>query len=199
MANLHLIHYGPGPTSVTVDVVQQLRPFLTANFEVDELDLVKTPPVLFDQQSMAAYVKRNYQGQELTTVEAASLATPDDFAARVLNADFLVMVLPMYNFSVPAAVKAWIDNTVQAKRLFQYTEYGPIGLSHLQTAIIIPVTGSTPGGTAKDFLTPYMEFMLKFIGAKEVIFKGIYGTKFLGPATADKVSEVVNEVKHLLR
>lgn len=198
MKNLLLVHYGPGPTSVTKKIVTDLKPFLKENFKVAELDLVKTHPIIFTEESMGAYVKRNYHGHELTPQESKHLEIPDMFAEQVLKADLLVMVFPMYNFQVPAVIKGWIDNIAQAKKVFKYTEYGPIGLAPIQKAFVVPVTGSTPSNSAKDFLTPYMEFILKFIGVKEVQFEGIHGTKFLGDMADLKIQETVQSLEKSL-
>lgn len=198
MQKLLLVHYGPGPSSVTDKIVAKLAPELKQKFELDELDLTQDVPVLFSKEGMHAYVKRNYHGEELESSEAVVLDTADKLTDRLLAADLLVMVFPMYNFNVPATVKAWIDNVTQPKKLFKYTEYGPVGLSKITKAIVIPISGSTPAGSAKDFLTPYMDFILKFIGVKEVSFQGIYGTKFMGEAVEEKINEVVATVKSSL-
>lgn len=198
MKNLLLVHYGPGPTSITKKIVADLNPFLTENFNLEELDLVKTHPIIFTEESMHAYVKRNYHGQELTDEESKHLTIPDNFANQVLKTDLLVMIFPMYNFQVPAVIKGWIDNVAQAKKVFKYTEYGPIGLSNIQKGFVVQVTGSTPSNSAKDFLTPYMDFILKFIGVKEVKFEGIHGTKFLGEMADLKVQETTANLKKSL-
>jgi FMN-dependent NADH-azoreductase len=198
MKKLHLIHYGPGPTSVSEQISKKLLPKLSENFKVDELNLIKTQPAFFDKQSMEAYVHRNYLGNDLPVHLSESLLDTDQFTDRLLAAEILVMIFPMYNFAIPGIIKTWLDNVLQAKKLFQYTEYGPIGLSKIQKAIVIPVTGSTPANSAKDFLTPYMEFILKFIGVKEVEFKGIYGTKFLGESVKEKIDEVVEQAVQAL-
>lgn len=192
MKKLHLIHYGPGPTSVSEQVTKALLPKLVENFEVDELNLITSQPAFFDKQSMEAYVHRNYLGNDLPVHLSESLLDADQFTDRVLAAEILVMIFPMYNFAIPGIIKTWLDNILQAKKLFQYTEYGPVGLAKIEKAIVVPVTGSTPANSAKDFLTPYMEFILKFIGVKQVDFKGIYGTKFLGESVKEKIDEVVD-------
>ena len=52
----------------------------------------------------------------------------DVLVEELLSADELVLVAPIYNFGVPAALKAWIDQVVRAGRTFRFTATGPVGL-----------------------------------------------------------------------
>lgn len=198
MQNLLLVHYGPGPTSVTAKVTEKIRPIIQEKYNLIETDLLIDKPEFFTKESMGAYVSRNYMSKDVSETQEKTLEVADKFAKQVLESDVLVMVFPMYNFAIPGAVKTWIDNVCQAKTMFKYSEYGPEGLSKIQKAIIIPVTGSTPQNASNDFITPYMNYILKFIGVKEIIFKGIYGTKFFLDAIDQRVDEVVKEVEEVL-
>lgn len=195
MKNLLFIHYGPGPESVSGKFVEKICPIIKQKYSVEEVDLLKDQPIFFDKLSMSAYIKRNYKGIDLTEEETKSLVMPDKLTDQVIKADLLLIVFPMYNFSIPGIVKTWIDNVAQAKKLFKYTEYGPTPLSKMEKAIVIPITGSTPEKSSKDFITPYMDFILKFIGAEKVIFKGIHGTKFLGESVEKRLEEIIKDVE----
>ena len=76
--------------------------------------------------------------------------------------------LPIYNFGVPAAVKAWVDLIARARRTFKYTENGPEGLLTGKTAYIVVASGGTSVGTDIDFATDYMKFALGFVGIRDV-------------------------------
>lgn len=195
MKKLLFIHYGPGPESVSGRFVEKIRPIISEKYKVEELDLLKEQPIFFDKLSMSAYIKRNYKGIDLTEEETKSLSIPDKLTQQVIDADIILIVFPMYNFSIPGVVKTWIDNVAQAKKLFRYTEYGPTPLTRIEKAIVIPVTGSTPEKSSKDFITPYMDFILKFIGAEKVVFKGIHGTKFLGESVEQRLEEIIKDVE----
>lgn len=193
------VHYGPGDPSLTTQIVESIRPVLQEKSELIEVDLANEIPPIFDPVMMQAYVKRNYKGQDITEEELQSLLQMDKLADQVLEADKLIMVFPTYNFNVPAAIKAWIDSIAQAKKLFRYGEYGPEGLANIENAMVINVTGSTPQNSKRDFVTPYMEVFLKFIGVKQVKFEGIYGSKFLDREShVEKISIIKQSVSSFL-
>jgi FMN-dependent NADH-azoreductase len=79
-----------------------------------------------------------------------------------------VIGVPVYNFGVPAALKAWIDLVARAGVTFKYTETGPVGLLNDKRAILAVATGGTPVGSDIDFATGYMKHVLGFIGIHNV-------------------------------
>ena len=83
-------------------------------------------------------------------------------------ADTLVIGVPIYNFGVPAALKAWIDQVARAKRTFKYTSEGPVGLLEGKTAWLVIASGGTASGSEIDFATNYMRHVLGFIGITDV-------------------------------
>lgn len=65
---------------------------------------------------------------ERTESQKQTLAQSDQLVEELETADTIIIGLPIYNFGVPAAVKAWIDLIARARRTFKYTETGPEGL-----------------------------------------------------------------------
>lgn len=100
--------------------------------------------------------------------DRAVLAASDELVDELLAADELVLVAPVYNFGVPAAMKAWIDQVVRAGRTFQFTADGPIGLVTAQRAWIVTASGGTPIGSEIDFNTTYLRAILGFLGIADV-------------------------------
>ncbi len=80
--------------------------------EIAELDLLKNPAPIFDEESMQAYYKRNYGGQKLDEKEAKLLAKNDALISQLKAADLLVLAFPMHNFGMPAAMKAYLDAVI---------------------------------------------------------------------------------------
>ena len=105
---------------------------------------------------------------ERTDAQKETLALSDALVAELTAADTLVIGLPIYNFGVPAALKAWIDLVARAGITFQYTSDGPKGLLNGKRAIIAVASGGTPVDSAIDFATPYLRHALGFIGIEEV-------------------------------
>ncbi|MFC3653817.1 FMN-dependent NADH-azoreductase [Dyella humi] len=93
----------------------------------------------------------------------------DEFQA----ADVIVIGAPMYNFSIPSQLKAWIDRVVVAGQTFRYTENGPQGLAGGKRVIVASSRGGvyTSGPAASfDFQENYLRAVLGFIGVTNVEF-----------------------------
>lgn len=102
--------------------------------------------------------------------QTEALALSDTLIEEVLAADTLVIGAPVYNFAVPAALKAWIDQVCRAGRTFRYTEAGPEGLLTGKRAIIVMASGGTKIGSEIDFASGYLRHVLGFIGITDVAF-----------------------------
>jgi len=100
---------------------------------------------------------------------ARSLALEELFAA-----DVIVIGAPMYNFSVPSQLKAWIDHIVAVGQTFKYTETGPVGLLENKKVYLVSGRGGVYSGTptndnpSLDFQERYLETVLGFIGLKDI-------------------------------
>ena len=103
-----------------------------------------------------------------TEAQRAQMALSDDLVAELKAADILVIGLPIYNFSVPATLKAWIDMVARVGVTFRYTEAGPEGLLTGKRAILAVTSGGTPVGSEIDFATGYLRHVLGFIGITDI-------------------------------
>lgn len=97
-----------------------------------------------------------------------ALAFSDQLVAELQAADAIVIGTPIYNFGVPAVLKAWVDLIARAGLTFQYTENGPMGLLKGKKAYIVVASGGVPVGSPMDFATPYLEQALAFVGIDDV-------------------------------
>ncbi|MEM6826873.1 MAG: NAD(P)H-dependent oxidoreductase [Pseudomonadota bacterium] len=103
------------------------------------------------------------------TPEQAELAAiADTLIAELQAADTIVFSTPIYNFGVPAVVKAWADLVARAGTTFKYTESGPVGLLEGKKAYIAAASGGTPIGADFDFMSSWLRFFLGFLGIKDV-------------------------------
>jgi FMN-dependent NADH-azoreductase len=105
---------------------------------------------------------------ERTDAQKNALALSDTLIAEINDADTLVIGLPIYNFGVPAALKAWIDQIARVGITFSYSENGPVGLLKNKRAIILLASGGTKMGSDIDFASEYMKHILGFIGITDV-------------------------------
>ena len=117
------------------------------------------------------WIKANFTDvAERTEEQNKCLETSDILVDELNSADQIVIGLPIYNFGVPAAFKAWIDQIVRSKLTFRYGDNGPVGLVNNKKVYIIIVSGGTKLGTEIDFITNYLRHILGFIGISDVSF-----------------------------
>jgi FMN-dependent NADH-azoreductase len=103
-----------------------------------------------------------------TAAQTRALALSDSLIDELRAADTLVIGLPVYNFGLPSALKAWIDHVARAGVTFRYTENGPEGLLTGKRAILAMASGGTQAGTGIDYASTYMRHILGFIGISDV-------------------------------
>jgi len=120
----------------------------------------------------------------------AALALSDQLVAELLDADEIILASPMYNFAIPASLKAWIDHVVRAGKTFRYNAAGrPEGLVTGKKLLAIIASGgryTEPSGmTALDHEVPYLRFVFAFMGITDVKFIQAGGT---GSVQQGKVS-----------
>ena len=100
--------------------------------------------------------------------DAERLALSDTLVAELSAADTIVIGTPIYNFSAPASLKAWMDLVARPGVTFRYTENGPEGLLGGKKAIVTVASGGVPVGSEMDFLSPHLRFFLGFMGITDV-------------------------------
>ncbi|MFN3231567.1 MAG: FMN-dependent NADH-azoreductase [Alphaproteobacteria bacterium] len=106
--------------------------------------------------------------EERSADQKAALAASDALVAELKAADVIVMGVPIYNFGVPAALKAWIDMVSRARETFRYSEAGPVGMLEGKKAYLVVTSGGTEVESAIDHMTGYLKFVLAFLGITDV-------------------------------
>jgi len=111
-----------------------------------------------------------------------SLDLSEALIREVEAADVIVIGTPMYNLTVPAVLKAWIDQILRAGRTFMSTPAGKIGMLANRSVFIAIASGGVFSGSRAnqpDFLTPYLSQVLASIGLTKVQFLSVQATAFL--------------------
>lgn len=103
-----------------------------------------------------------------TAEQKMALALSDTLVRELKAADTLVIGAPIYNFSVPAALKAWMDLVARARETFRYTEEGPKGLLVGKKAIVAVASGGVKAGSDVDYATNFIVHFLGFLGIEDV-------------------------------
>jgi FMN-dependent NADH-azoreductase len=128
---------------------------------------VKSGLPYVDEMMIGAY----YTAPDQRTDEQKSaIALSDALVDELEAADVIVAGVPMYNFSVPASFKAWIDLVARVGRTFRYTDTGPVGLLRNKTMYVLVATGGTAIGSDIDYVSGYLRHVLAFIGITDVHF-----------------------------
>jgi FMN-dependent NADH-azoreductase len=128
-------------------------------------DLAASPPTFVN----AGWIGANFTDEAArTSAQRAELAASDELVEELDAADQIVIGVPVYNFSIPAVLKAWVDMIARARRTFRYTDAGPEGLLKGKTAWLVVASGGTPVESGIDFATPYLKHVLGFVGIADV-------------------------------
>ena len=109
-------------------------------------------------------------GHALAGIDAEAAAESERVLQQFLDADVVVLGAPMYNFSIPSTLKAWIDRIAVAGRTFRYTAEGPEGLATGKRVIVASARGGVHSGAPSDFQEPYLRFLLGFLGITDLEF-----------------------------
>ena len=154
--------------SVSREVADHLIEALTAkpggaSVTVRDLAAEPLPPV------SEAWIGANFTDDgERTDDQRTILAQSDALIAELQAADVIVIGVPIYNFGVPAALKAWVDLVTRARVTFRYTADGPQGLLKDKQVFLAVASGGTAVDSPIDFATPYLRHILGFIGLTDV-------------------------------
>jgi FMN-dependent NADH-azoreductase len=117
----------------------------------------------------AAWINANFTPDENRSEEdKIALAQSDALVEEIMQADHIVIAAPIYNFGIPAALKAWIDLIARARLTFKYTENGPVGLVTNTKATLVMASGGVPIESEMDLATKYLKQALSFIGITDV-------------------------------
>jgi FMN-dependent NADH-azoreductase len=133
-----------------------------------DLAAMQIPPITDD------WGATRLEASALTPAQRAYLSTSDQLIEELRSADTIVIGAPMYNFSIPPSLKAWIDQIVRIGKTLGYGPDGPRGLLEAKEVMVITARG---GGYQKgtpteafDFQVPYLRQILGFIGLTNVTF-----------------------------
>lgn len=154
-------------------------------------DLTKDPLPHISPEFLAGI----FAGGEFANHPTVKLS--DSLVEELFAADILVIGAPMYNFSIPSQLKAWIDHVLRAGKTFKYTEQGPIGLVTGKRAIVAVASGgfySEGPMMPFDHVSTLMTQLLNFIGVTDVTVvraeKQAFGPEVAGQEVAHAKQEV---------
>jgi len=169
------------------------------NTEVVYRDLVAQPLThLAGDQLFAAAADPGQQSSEMRAI----LAESEKVLREFLDADIVVIGAPMYNFSIPSQLKAWIDRIAIKGKTFAYTEYRPKGLAGDKTVIIASARGGFYGEAtpvaAWDHQESYLKTVFGFLGVSDVRFLRAEGLNVSPEQKEKAIHEAKGSVTNLV-
>ncbi len=162
-------------------------------------DLAANPPPHFSPALVGALFGKP---EDLNDAQRADLALSEELVSEFLAADVVVIGAPMYNFSIPSQLKAWIDRIAQKGRTFTYTEKGPVGLAGGKQVTIASSRGgiySAGAAAALDFQEAYLRGVLGFLGVTDVTTVRAEGVNISAEAKAKALAAAQAEAATLFR
>jgi FMN-dependent NADH-azoreductase len=165
--------------------------------KVEYLDLAKDAPSHLNIDSLGFRAGPNAGG--LSDVQRRENEISEKLVTQFLAADVIVVGAPMYNFSVPTQLKAWIDRIAQAGRTFTYTATGPKGLAVGKTVIIASTRGgvysTNPAMAGLDHQESYLKTVFAFLGITDVRFVRAEGVAMGDEAKTKALTAADVEIK----
>jgi FMN-dependent NADH-azoreductase len=132
------------------------------------------------------HVDENYalsQQSSADVSQGGSIARSEELIQELESADVVVIGTPLHNFTVPSALKVWIDHVVRVRRTFNVGPEGKVGLLRDRPVFVAVSSGGRFSGEnarQPDFLTPYLKAILGITGLHDLRFFSVQGAAF-GP------------------
>jgi len=164
--------------------------------EVSYLDLAADAPSHLSAESLGF---RLPAGSAQSEVQQRENAVSEALVSQFMAADVIVIGAPLYNFSIPTQLKAWIDRIAQVGRTFKYTDKGPVGLAGGKTVIVASSRGgvysTSDAGNAMEHQESYLKTVFGFFGITDVRFVRAEGLAMGDAAKAAALTAADLEVK----
>ncbi len=164
-------------------VSRQLSAAVVANWRQ------RDPRIEVEYRDLAAEPLPHLSGASLAKADPAEAEAAERTMRQFLDADVVVVGAPMYNFSIPSTLKAWIDRVAVAGRTFRYTEKGPEGLAGGKRLIVAGAFGGQHAGSPTDFVEPYLRQVFGFLGITDIEFVRADGIAY-GPEHRERAIKV---------
>lgn len=192
---LHISASINGAASTSRKLGDKLAKGLAAKHGMDiiERDLSTNEIPMIDALRFEA---NNTAPEERNTAQSELAQIADELIEELRGADVIVMSVPIYNFNVPASVKAWADLVARAGTTFKYTENGPEGQLTGKKAYITVASGGVPVGSEVDFMSKWLEHFLGFLGVPTEEIVAADG--IMGENADQKIAEAEAKVEELI-
>jgi FMN-dependent NADH-azoreductase len=172
-----------GNASNSTQLVNNIIKKLFVRYEVAtvvERDLVSQKYPHLEESHLAAFFA---PPEDNTQQTKEAIQHSDEAIHEIEQADIIVIGVPLYNLSIPSALKAWIDHIVRARKTFAYKNGMSEGLLKGKKVYIAIASGGVySDGPLKsiDFVEPYLRTILNFIGLTDITVYRVEGVNIPG-------------------
>ena len=202
MAKTLVVKYIPrGEYSNTKKVLAEFKS-MVKNSSIEEIDLAKDVPDLFLDDNLMAYIQRDYLGQNLSAEQKSLLSKMDKMTQQIKSSDIVVLAYPMFNFSMPAVVKAWFDSIMLKGHTWNAKDGKYSGLMQGKKALTIVSSGgsySTGPNKAWEHALSLSNTEFQFMGFSEVkgvLAEGMNGAEDAKASNLAKAFEEIHAIAH---
>ena len=200
MQLLHIDSSILGANSVSRKLTADIVAAWTASHpgtQVDYLDVAANAPAHLGADALGFRT-----GQAATTeAQRNENAVSEALVSQFLAADVVVIGAPLYNFTIPTQLKAWIDRIAQAGRTFKYTDKGAVGLAGNKTVIVALSRGgmysTSDAGRSMEHQETYLQTVMGFMGVTDVRFVRAEGVGMGDAAKAQALQAADTEIRAL--
>ena len=188
MKLLHLDSSALGTSSVT----RELTAAIVARWQD------KLPQLQVEYRDLDSDPLPHLTSRSLAQVDPEDAADAARTLEQFLAADVLVIGAPMYNFSIPSTLKAWIDRVAVAGKTFRYGAQGPEGLAGGKKIIIASGRGGIHSGSS-DFQEAYLRQVFGFLGVTDIEFVRAEGVAYSPQHRSDAIAGALASIPEPVR
>lgn len=202
MTKTLVVKYIPrGERSNTKKILTEFKSKIK-NSTIEELDLAKDTPDMFLDDNLMAYIQRDYLKQSLPAEQKNLLSKMDKMAEQVKSSDIVVLAYPMFNFSMPAVVKAWFDSIMLKGQTWNMQDGKYVGLMKGKKALTIVSSGgsySTGPMKAWEHAVSLSNSEFQFMGfsdVKGILAEGMGGAEDAKSSSLAKAFDEIHAITH---
>ena len=195
---MHILHIDSSPRfgesssrAISKAIVERLKSESPGS-TVTVRDVVAEPLPYADHEMITAYYTPPAQ---LTDAQQAAIRLSNTITDEIVAADAVVVGVPIWNFGVPAALKAWFDLVARVGVTFNYTEQGPVGRLEGKKAYFAIASGGTEIGSDYDHASGHLKTFFGFMGITDTQVISAIGQ--MGPGAQEALDKAKQEAQQL--
>jgi FMN-dependent NADH-azoreductase len=203
---MHILHIDSsilGDGSVTRQLTAQTVAAWRAahpGAQVEHLDLAADAPAHYTGEALG--LRLGLEDATLSDAQRRENVQTERYLRQFLAADVVVVGAPLYNFTIPSQLKAWIDRLAQPGRTFRYTAQGPEGLAKGKTVVVVSGRGgvysASEQGRALEHQESYLQTVFGFFGITDVRFVRAEGVGMGPDARAQALRQGESDIAQTL-